>query len=132
MANNFFLNNFKINNFFIGPLVTRNERQYLVWFILIKLLILNVIVISDSSESDFEGFLEGSFDVNVVERQHDTVNSDSNISLDENVSNGADHDENDMFNAQYNGNHEKIFRKNTVISVLFTLDMKFFLHFTTY
>ena len=37
-----------------------------------------------------------------------------------------------MFHVQFKGNHEKTFRKNTVISVLFTLDMKFFLHFTTY
>ena len=44
-----------------------------------------------------EGFLEGSFVVDVVERQHDTVDSDSDISLDEGISNGADHDENDMY-----------------------------------
>ena len=51
---------------------------------------------SDLSDSDFEGFLEGSFDVDVIERQRDTVDSDSNFSLDEDISNGADHDENDM------------------------------------
>ena len=45
------------------------------------IVILNVVVKSDSSDSDFEGFLEGSFDVDVVERQHNTVNSDSDISL---------------------------------------------------
>ena len=46
---------------------------------------------------NFEGFLEGSFKVDVVERQHDNVDSDSDISLDEDISNGAGHDENDMF-----------------------------------
>ena len=60
-------------------------------------VILNVVVMSDSSDSDFEGFLECSFDVNIVEKQHNTVNSDSDISLDEDISNGADHDINDMF-----------------------------------
>ena len=30
-------------------------------------------------------------------KQHDTVESDSDISLDENISNGTDRDENDMF-----------------------------------
>ena len=52
---------------------------------------------SDSSDSDFEGFLERSFDIDIVERQHDTVDSDSDISLDEDISKGADHNENDMF-----------------------------------
>ena len=51
---------------------------------------------SDLSDSDFEGFLEGSFDIDVVERQHNTVNSDSDFSLDEDISNDADRDENDM------------------------------------
>ena len=68
----------------------------------------NIIVISDSSDSDFEGFLEGSFDIEVVERQHDTVNRDSDISLDEDVSNGAGHDEKDMFHAKFKRNHKKI------------------------
>ena len=58
------------------------------------IVILNVVVMSDSSDLDFEGFLEGSFD---VDKQHDTVDSDSNISLDEDIFNGADHDENYMF-----------------------------------
>ena len=48
---------------------------------------------SDSSDLDFEGFLEGSFDIDVIERQHDTVDSDSDTSLDEDISNSADHDE---------------------------------------
>ena len=52
---------------------------------------------SDSSDLDFEGILEGSFNVDVIERRHDTVDNDSGISLDEDVSNGADHDEKDMF-----------------------------------
>ena len=50
---------------------------------------------SDSSDSDFEGFFEGSFDV-VVERQHDTVDSESDISSDEDVCNSIDHDENNV------------------------------------
>ena len=37
------------------------------------------------------------FDVEIIERQHDTVDSDSDIDLDEDISNGADNDENDMF-----------------------------------
>ena len=41
-------------------------------------------------------FLEGSFEVDIIERQHDTVDSDSDISLDEDISDGADHDENDF------------------------------------
>ena len=57
----------------------------------------SLIVILTRVIQNFEGFLEGSFDVNVVERQHDTVDSDSNISLDEDISNGADRDENDIF-----------------------------------
>ena len=52
---------------------------------------------SDWSDSDFEGFLEGSFDVDVVERKHDTVNSDGDINLHEYNSDDADHNENDMF-----------------------------------
>ena len=46
------------------------------------IVILNIVVMSDSSDSGFEGFLEGSFDVDIVERQHDTVDNDSDISLD--------------------------------------------------
>ena len=41
----------------------------------------------------------GSFDVDVIERQRDNVNSDSDISLDEDISNSADHDEDNMFHA---------------------------------
>ena len=39
----------------------------------------------------------GSFDVDVIERQRDNVNSDSDINLDEDISNSADHDEDNMF-----------------------------------
>ena len=59
------------------------------------IVILNVVVLLDSSDLDFEGFLEGSFDIDFVERQHNTIDSD--ISFDEDISNSADHDENDMF-----------------------------------
>ena len=43
---------------------------------------------SDSSDSDFEGFLEESFDVRpvVVERHNDPVDTDSDISVDEDLS----------------------------------------------
>ena len=70
------------------------------------IVIKNVVVMSYSRDSDFEGFLKGSFDVDVVKRRHDTVDSDSDISLDENISDGTDHDENDMFHVYFNGNHE--------------------------
>ena len=54
------------------------------------IVILNVVVMSDFSDLDFEGFLEGSFN-----RQHDTGDSDSNISLDEDISDSADHNAGD-------------------------------------
>ena len=54
------------------------------------IVIMNVVIMSDSSDLDFEGFLEGSFDIDVIERQHNTVNRD--ISLDEDFSDGPDHD----------------------------------------
>ena len=46
---------------------------------------------------NFERFLEGRFDVDIVKRQHDTVDSDSDTSLDEYIFNYADHEANDMF-----------------------------------
>ena len=58
-------------------------------------------------------FLEGSFDVDIVERQYDT--DDSDISLAEDISIGTDHDENDMFHVKFNGMKRRAFRKNTVI-----------------
>ena len=64
---------------------------------------------SDSSGSDFEEFLEDSFDVDVGERPYDMFM----YSLMEIMK-------------------KRALRKNTVISVLFTIDMKFFLHFTAY
>ena len=87
------------------------------------IVILNIVIMSDSSDLDFGGFLEGSFDI--VKRQHNTVDSDSDISLDEDISDGDDHDENDMY-ILMEIMKRCAFRKNTVISVLFTLDMKFF------
>ena len=43
------------------------------------IVILNVVIISDLSDSDFEGCLEGSFDIDIIERQHDTVDSDISL-----------------------------------------------------
>ena len=43
-------------------------------------------------------FFEGHFDINdVVKKQHNTADTDSEISLDEDIYNSPDHDENDMF-----------------------------------
>ena len=44
----------------------------------------------DSSDSDVEGFPDGSFDVGVVPRQNDTADSESDISLGEDLSDEED------------------------------------------
>ena len=40
--------------------------------------------------------MEGSFDVDIIKKQHNTVDNDSNVGLDEDISNSTDHDENDV------------------------------------
>ena len=69
---------------------------------------------SDSSDSDFEGFPDASFDVNVVPRQNDIANSDSGISLGEDLS-----DEEDDHNARVGdaGGNGTFFEWNSNVNI---------------